>query len=71
MTHFCKNIYFPLDFYGKVRKDVLNTFQMILWEKNYETQFNYCFFDFALYCLSITRTENFIAKTILRLLKTH
>lgn len=46
---------------------MFNIFQMIQWKKDYENQFNYCFPDFALFYLSITGAQDFITKTIFKL----
>lgn len=50
------------------RGNVFNTFQMTLWKKDYENQFNYYFPDFALFYLSIIGAQHFVTKTIFRLL---
>ena len=46
---------------------MFNTFQMILWKKDYENQFNYCFLGFVLLYLSITGAQNSIVKTTFKL----
>lgn len=53
---------------ARERGKVFNTFQVTLWKKDYENQFNYCFPDFALFYLSIIEAQNFITKTIFTLL---